>query len=131
LKCDLAMIDKRRTGPNEAKAMNVVGAVKDKDVVIFDDMIDTAGTLVEAVVALKKFGAKRIWACATHGVLSNPACDRIVACEELEGLIVTDTIPLSKELTQIPKITVLSVSELLAKAIHRTYNHDSVSSLFV
>src|SRR3989338_2795334 len=92
LQTDMAMIDKRRTGPNEAKAMNVVGDVKGKNVVIFDDMIDTAGTLIEGVHALKKNGALKIYACATHGVFSGPTISRISECAELEEVIVTDTI---------------------------------------
>lgn len=131
LNTDIAMIDKRRTGPNVAKAMSIVGDVKDKDVIIIDDMIDTAGTLVEAATTLKKNGAKKIYAFATHGVLSTPAAERIGNCVELEGVFVTDTIPLSEECKKIQKIHVLSVSEILAKAIHRTFNHDSVSSLFI
>ena len=128
---DIAMIDKRRTGPNVAKAMNSVGDVKDKDVIIVDDMIDTAGTLIEAARTLKEHGAKKIYSFATHGVFSPPAAERISACKELEAVIVTDTIPLTKELKKVEKIKVLSTAEILSKAIHRTFNHDSVSSLFV
>lgn len=131
LKSDIALIDKRRTGPNVAKAYRVVGEVKGRDVVIFDDMIDTAGTLVEAARVLKLEGCNRIICCATHGVFSPPALERIEQCEDLEQIIVTDTIPLLPEAKKIKKITVLTVADLLAKAIHRTYNHDSVSSLFV
>ncbi len=128
---DIAMIDKRRTGPNVAKAMNIVGDVKDKDVIIVDDMIDTAGTLIEAARTLKEHGAKKIYSFATHGVFSPPAAERISGCEELEAVIVTDTIPLTAELQKVDKIKVLSTAEILSKAIHRTFNHDSVSSLFV
>lgn len=131
LNVDIAMIDKRRTGPNVAQAMNVVGDVKDKNAIIIDDMIDTAGTLVEAAAALKKYGAKNIYAFATHGVLSNPASERILNSKDLEAVFVTDTIPLSPEAKAVDKIQVLSVSEILAKAIHRVFNHDSVSSLFL
>lgn len=131
LQTDIAMIDKRRTAPNVAKAMNIVGDVKGKDVIIVDDMIDTAGTLVEAAKTLKVHGAQKIYAFATHGVFSDPAAERIKACGELEAVIVTDTIPLTKKLKEIEKIKVLSTSEILAKAIHRTFNHDSVSSLFI
>jgi ribose-phosphate pyrophosphokinase len=125
------MIDKRRTGPNVAKAMNVIGDVKGKNVVIIDDMIDTAGTLVEGVQALKKNGALKIYACSTHGVFSGPAIQRIQECADLEEVIVTDTIPLSEEGKKVSKIKVLSTADLLSKAIHRTFNHDSVSSLFI
>lgn len=128
---DIAMIDKRRTGPNVAKAMNIVGDVKDKDVIIIDDMIDTAGTLIEAAKTLRDHGAKKIYSFATHGVFSPPAAERISSCTELEAVVVTDTIPLTAELKKIDKIKVLTTAEILSKAIHRTFNHDSVSSLFV
>lgn len=131
LHTDIAMIDKRRTGPNVAKAMNIVGDVKDKDVIIVDDMIDTAGTLVEAAKTLKQHGAKKIYCFATHGVFSGPAAERIDASQELEGVIVTDTIPLSDAMRKVEKVHVLTVAEILSKAIHRTFNHDSVSSLFI
>lgn len=131
LSTDIALIDKRRTGPNVAEAMNVIGDVKEKDCIIIDDMVDTAGTLVQAAIALKKNGAKRIYCVATHPVFSDPALKRIESCEELEAIIVTDTIPLSDAARKISKIKVVSTSEILAKAIHRTFNHDSVSSLFV
>ena len=131
LKCDIALIDKRRTGPNVAKAMNVVGDVKGKDLIIIDDMIDTAGTLVEAARVLKSEGCGKIIACATHAIFSDPAIERISSCEEISEVVVTDTIPLSEKARTCPKITVLSTAELLARAIHRTFNHDSVSSLFI
>lgn len=131
LKCDLAMIDKRRTGKNVAKAMNIVGDVKGKEAIIIDDMIDTAGTLIEAANALRDKGATKVYACATHPVFSDPAYERIAGCAELDQVIVTDTIPIRKDGKDISKIKVLSVTEILAKAIHRTFNNDSVSSLFV
>jgi ribose-phosphate pyrophosphokinase len=131
LERDIAMIDKRRTGPNVAKAMNIIGDVEGKDVVIVDDMIDTAGTLVEAARTLKENGAKSIHVVATHGVFSPPAAERIANCVELESVIVTDTIPLCKEMKSIEKVKVLTTAEILSKAIHRTFNHDSVSSLFI
>jgi ribose-phosphate pyrophosphokinase len=131
LKADIAMIDKRRTGKNIAKAMNIVGDVEGKECIIIDDMIDTAGTLVEACKALKQNGATKVYACATHPIFSNPALERIQNSEDLDQVIVTDTIPLSEEGQKMSKITVLSTAELLSKAIHRTFNNDSVSSLFV
>lgn len=131
LEADLALIDKRRTGPNVAEAMNVIGDVAGKDCIIIDDMIDTAGTLVQAAKALRKNGAKRIYAASTHPVFSPPAIERIAACEELEAVIVTDTIPLSENAKQLSKIKVVTTADILAKAIHRTFNHDSVSSLFI
>ncbi len=130
LNASVAMIDKRRTGPNVAKAMNVVGDVKGKTAIILDDMIDTAGTLCEAVHAVLDHGATKVYACATHGVLSGPAIERITAAP-IESVIVTDTIPLSDEARASNKIVQLSVADLLAEAIYRIHNYDSVSSLFV
>lgn len=131
LNTELALIDKRRTGPNVAEAMNVIGDVTGKDCIIIDDMIDTAGTLVQAARALRKAGANRIYAAATHPVFSDPAIQRIAECEELEAVIVTDTIPLSEAARKLDKIKVVSTGDILSKAIHRTFNHDSVSSLFI
>lgn len=131
LEADLALIDKRRTGPNVAEAMNVIGDVNGKDCIIIDDMIDTAGTLVQAAKALRKNGARRIYAAATHPVFSDPAIQRIAECEELEAVLVTDTIPLSEKARKVDKIKVVTTADILAKAIHRTFNHDSVSSLFI
>lgn len=131
LEADLALIDKRRTGPNVAEAMNVIGDVSGKDCIIIDDMIDTAGTLVQAAKALRKNGAKKIYAAATHPVFSDPAIKRISECDELDAVIVTDTIPLSEQAKRVEKIKVVTTADILAKAIHRTFNHDSVSSLFI
>ena len=124
------MIDKRRTGPNVAKAMNVVGDVSGKVAIIIDDMIDTAGTLTEAANAVLAHGATKVYAVATHGVLSGPAIERI-SNSKIEKVIVTDTIPLSPAAQACPKIQQLTVSDLLAEAIHRIHNYDSVSSLFI
>ncbi|MGZ3789524.1 MAG: ribose-phosphate diphosphokinase [Bacteriovorax sp.] len=131
LNAEIAMIDKRRTGKNIAEAMNVIGNVNGKECIIIDDMIDTAGTLVEACRALRKHGATKIYACATHPVFSDPAIKRISECAELDRVIVTDTIPLTDAAKKLDKIKLLSTAELLAKAIHRTFNNDSVSSLFI
>ncbi len=131
LKADIAMIDKRRTGKNVAKAMNIVGNIEGKECIIIDDMVDTAGTLIEACRALKDNGATKVYACATHPIFSGPALDRIAGADELDKIIVTDTIPLSPEAESIDKIHVLDTAEILAKAIHRTFNNDSVSSLFI
>jgi ribose-phosphate pyrophosphokinase len=131
MNAELALIDKRRTGPNVAEAMNVIGDVSGKDCIIIDDMIDTAGTLVQAAKALRRNGAKKIYAAATHPVFSDPAIQRLGECEELDAIIVTDTIPLSENAKKLNKIKLVSTSEILAKAIHRTFNHDSVSSLFI
>lgn len=126
----VAMIDKRRTGPNVAKAMNLIGSVEGKIAVILDDMIDTAGTLVEAAETVKKHGATKVYACATHAVLSGPAVERIKA-SVLEQVIVTDTIPLRDDAKALGgKIQVLSSAVLLAEAIRRIHSYESVSSLF-
>jgi ribose-phosphate pyrophosphokinase len=130
LDCTVAMIDKRRTGPNVAKAMNVVGDVDGKIAVIVDDMIDTAGTLCEAVNALIEHGATEVYAAATHGVLSGPAVDRITA-SPIKQVIVTDTIPLSDAAKACGKIKQLSVAQILGDAIFRVHNYDSVSQLFI
>jgi ribose-phosphate pyrophosphokinase len=126
----VAMIDKRRTGPNVAKAMNIVGEVEGKIAIILDDMIDTAGTLTEAAHAVLDKGATKVFAAATHGVLSGPAIERINA-SKIEKVIVTDTIPLSADAKACKKIVQLSVADLFAEAIYRIHNYDSVSSLFI
>jgi len=130
LECTLAVIDKRRTGPNVAEVMNLIGDVRDKVAVILDDMIDTAGTLTQAAKALKENGARAIYACATHGVLSGPAIERINN-SDIEEIVLTDTIPLGDKGQFTSKIRMLSVAELLAEAIRRIHEDESVSSLFV
>lgn len=130
LGCSLAIIDKRRTGPNVAEVMHLIGEVRDKTAIILDDMIDTAGTLTQAAKALKNHGAKAIHACATHGVLSGPAIERINS-SDIEELIITDTVPLGDKEPQTTKIKVLTSAELLAEAIRRIHEDESVSSLFV
>jgi ribose-phosphate pyrophosphokinase len=107
----------------------LIGDVKDKDVVIIDDMIDTAGTLMQAVEAVKREGARRVLACGVHPVLSGPAMERI-GNPQLEELIITNTIPLPRD-KQLPKIHALSVAPLLAEAIRRIHGEESVSNLFV
>jgi ribose-phosphate pyrophosphokinase len=129
LHAGLAIIDKRRDGPNVAVFMHLIGDVKGKDAVIIDDMIDTAGTLVQAADALKREGARRILACGVHPVLSGPAMARLEGAP-LEEVVVTNSIPLGKD-KAIPKITVLSVAPLLAEAIRRIHDEESVSTLFV
>jgi ribose-phosphate pyrophosphokinase len=126
----LAIIDKRRDRPNEAKVMNIIGDVKGKTAVVLDDMVDTAGTLCKAAEALKQQGANEVHACITHPVLSGPAVSRIKE-SVLESLVVTNTIPLREEAQKVDKIKVLSVSDLLGEAIRRIHKDDSVSSLFV
>lgn len=130
LGCSLAVIDKRRTGPNVAEVMHLIGDVRDKIAIILDDMIDTAGTLTQAAKALKENGAKAIFACATHGVLSGPAIERINN-SDIEEVVLTDTIPLGEKEAQTGKVHMLSVAELLAEAIKRIHQDESVSSLFV
>jgi ribose-phosphate pyrophosphokinase len=130
LECTLAIIDKRRTGPNVAEVMHLVGDVKGKIAIILDDMIDTAGTLTQAAKALKEHGAKTIYACATHGVLSGPAIERINA-SDIEEVVITNTIPLGEKSALTSKIKVLSIAELLAETIRRIHEDESVSSLFV
>jgi ribose-phosphate pyrophosphokinase len=129
LKAGLAIIDKRRDGNNVAVFMHLIGDVKGRDAVIVDDMIDTAGTLIQAVDALRREGARRIVACAVHGVLSGPAIGRI-RDSGLEEVIITNTVPLTPE-RQLSKIRVLSVAPLLAEAIRRIHDEESVSTLFV
>ena len=130
LNAGLAIIDKRRDAPNQAKAMAVIGDVADKIVVILDDMVDTAGTLVEAAGAIMKNGAREIHASCCHPVLSGPAIERIED-SDLKTLVVTDTIPLKKNAKACNKIKVLSTSELIGEAIIRSFKGDSVTSLFV
>jgi ribose-phosphate pyrophosphokinase len=130
LDADLAIVDKRRSAPNQAKAMAVIGDVKDKIAVILDDMADTAGTLTEAAHALKEGGAREIHACCAHAVLSGPAIGRITK-SEMKSLVVTDTIPLKEKAAACGKIVVISISELVGEAIIRSYRGDSVTSLFV
>jgi ribose-phosphate pyrophosphokinase len=129
IECPIAIVDKRRSGPNEAKAYHLIGDVKDKTAIIVDDIIDTAGTLTQAVDSLYKYGAKRVFAVATHPVLSGPAVSRVIE-SPLEKVWVTDTIPLSEAAKASGKIEVVSVASLLAEAIKRIHGNDSVSSLF-
>jgi ribose-phosphate pyrophosphokinase len=130
LDADLAIIDKRRSAPNQAKAMAVIGDVQDKVAVILDDMADTAGTLTGAADALKAEGAREIHACCAHAVLSGPAIERIVN-SNIKNLVVTDTIPLTENAAACGKIAVISIAELVGEAIIRSYRGDSVTSLFV
>ncbi|AHI06448.1 ribose-phosphate pyrophosphokinase [Bdellovibrio bacteriovorus W] len=129
IEASIAIIDKRRSGPNEAKALHLIGDVTGKTAVIVDDMIDTAGTLTQAVDSLIKNGAKRVIAVATHPVLSGPAIRRLKE-SPIDKVWVTDTIPLSDEAKECGKIEVISVAAVLAEAIKRIHGNDSVSSLF-
>ncbi len=130
LNSDLAIIDKRRDAPNQAKAMAVIGDVTNKVAVILDDMADTAGTLTGAAEAIKNAGAREIHACCSHAVLSGPAIERI-SDSVLKSMVVTDTIPLSEKAAACDKIKVLTISQLVGEAIVRSYRGDSVTSLFV
>jgi len=130
LHAGLAIVDKRRSAPNQAKAMAIIGDVEGKTAIILDDMVDTAGTLAEAAGVIKDSGAKDVYACCTHPVLSGPAVERI-AKSSLKSLLVTDTIPLSKEAELCDKIKTVSIARLVSEAIIRSYRGDSVNSLFV
>jgi ribose-phosphate pyrophosphokinase len=130
LKAHLAIIDKRRERANVSEVMHLIGDVEGRDCIIVDDMIDTAGTLCNAAKAVMDNGARKVVACATHGVLSGPAVQRIEA-SVLEEVVVTDSQPLSAEARACKKIRVLTLSKLLGEAIRRIHNADSVSSLFV
>jgi len=130
LNSDLAIIDKRRPKPNVAKVMNIIGDVAGRTCVIMDDMVDTANTLCEAAAALKKKGAIKVVAYATHPVLSGPAAERIMN-SELDELVVTDTIALNEVNRSCKKIRQLSTAELMAETIRRISSEDSVSSLFM
>ena len=127
LNLDLVIVDKRRERANESEVMNIIGDVDGKDVILIDDMIDTAGTMVKAASALKNKGATSVMAFCTHPVLSGPAYERIEN-GELDELVVTDTIPLKQS---SDKINVLSVSKLFAEVIRRIYHNESVNGLFI
>jgi ribose-phosphate pyrophosphokinase len=124
----IAIIEKRRPKANVSEVMNVIGDIQNKNVILVDDIIDTAGTITKAASVLKNFGAKKVYGAATHGVLSGPAIERINN-SELEKFIITDTIPISKE-KKIDKIDVVSVAPLFAEAIRRIHGNESVSKLF-
>ena len=129
LDADLAIVDKRRPSPNEAEVMNIIGQVSGRTVLICDDMIDTAGTLIHTAQALKREEAARVLTCATHGVLSGPACERL-RHDVIEEIILTNTIPIDAS-KRLPNMTVLSVARLLAQAICSIHEETSISTLFV
>jgi len=128
LDATMGIIDKRRPAANVAEVMNVIGEVEGKDCLLSDDMIDTAGTMAEAAHALKNLGARDIYACATHALLSGPAVERLSKAPFKE-IVVTDTVPVPQE-KRFPGLTVISVGELLGRAIRYTHSNESVSSLF-
>jgi len=125
----IAIVDKRRPMANVSEIMNIIGEIKDKNVILIDDMIDTAGTIVNAAKALRELGAKDIYACCTHGVFSGPARTRIKE-SIIKELVVLDTINLSQEMKELDNITSLSVAPIFAESIRRIFNNDSVSKLF-
>ena len=127
---DLVIIDKRRARANQSEVVNIIGEVQDKNCVMIDDMVDTAGTLCHAASALKKHGARTVDAYITHPVLSGPAVSRITE-SELDNMVVTDTIPLNAEARACKKIRQLSTAELLAETMRRISTDESVSSLYV
>ncbi|MEO5667822.1 MAG: ribose-phosphate pyrophosphokinase [Bdellovibrionota bacterium] len=129
LDAPLAIVDKRRSGPNEAKAMNLIGEIRGRTAIIVDDIIDTAGTLCEAVRLLRQEGAAGVVAFASHGVFSGPAIQRLKAAE-LDEILITDTIPLQEDFKELKNLTVLSVAPLVAETIRRIQRNDSVSALF-
>lgn len=125
----IAIVDKRRPEPNVSEIMNIIGDVKGKNVILIDDMIDTAGTIVNAAKALKEMGAKDVYACCTHGVFSGPAVSRIKD-SEISELVVLDTIDVSPEMKSLKNVTMLSVAPIFSEAIRRIFNNDSVSTMF-
>ncbi|HKI06446.1 MAG TPA: ribose-phosphate pyrophosphokinase [Thermoanaerobaculia bacterium] len=130
LEAGLAIVDKRRTAPNEAEIMHVIGDVAGCNCIVVDDIIDTAGTLTKTVDALKNKGAERVLAAGVHGILSGPALQRI-ADSTLEAVFITNTTPVEDKLSRLPKLRPLSVAPLLGEAIRRIHENSSVSSLFV
>jgi ribose-phosphate pyrophosphokinase len=129
LQASLAIIDKRREGPNQAQVMNIIGDVEGRNALLLDDMIDTAGTIVQGAQACMDKGARSVWAACSHPVLSGPALERLQK-SRLSEVVVTNTIPLNGKESQCPKLRVLSVAPLLGEAISRIHDEESVSSLF-
>ena len=130
LGASIAIIDKRRSAPNVAEVMNIIGDVDGRDALLLDDMIDTAGTITQAVTAIRAHGARKVYAACTHAVLSGPAIDRLNA-SELSQVVVTNTIELDSKLNVCPKLKALTVAPLLGQAIRCIHEETSVSSLFM
>ncbi len=130
LNTGLAIIDKRRPRPNSSEVMNLIGDVKGKDAILVDDMVDTAGTLTQAALALKEKGARKVVAYAVHPILSGPAIQRITD-SVLEEAVFCDTVPLAPAAQACPKIRILTTERLFGEAIARIHRADSLSSLFV
>jgi ribose-phosphate pyrophosphokinase len=129
LGADLAIVDKRRASPEKTEVMHVLGNVRGKNAIMVDDIIATGGSMIEAAEVLRKKGVKSIYAAVSHGILSGPALERIRNCVVLKEVVITDSIPL-KNPDKNPKVKVLSVAQLLAEAIGRIHNEESISSLF-
>jgi ribose-phosphate pyrophosphokinase len=129
LGADLAIVDKRRASPEKTEVMHVLGNVRGKNAVMVDDIIATGGSMIEAAEVLRKKGVKSLYAAVSHGILSGPALERIRNCSILKEVVITDSIPL-KNPDKNPKVKVLSVAQLLAEAIGRIHNEESISSLF-
>lgn len=128
LECPIAIVDKRRPKPNVSEIMNIIGEIEGKTAILVDDMVDTAGTITNAANALKKLGAKEVYACATHPVLSGPAIQRIQD-SEIKQMILLNTIPVPPD-KKIEKMKILSVAPLFAEAMMRVFNNESISKLF-
>lgn len=129
LECPIAIVDKRRPAPNQSEVMNVIGDVKDKNCIILDDMIDTAGSITNAANAIKKLGAKNVYVAVTHGVLSGPAIERLEN-SVIEEMIILNTIPLTDEKKKSTKIKTLSVAPIFAESIRRIHNNEPLSVMF-
>lgn len=129
LECPIAIVDKRRPAPNQSEVMNVIGDVKDKNCIILDDMIDTAGSITNAASAIKKLGAKNVYVAVTHGVLSGPAIERLEN-SVIEEVIILNTIPLTDEKKKSTKIKTLSVAPIFAESIRRIHNNEPLSVIF-
>lgn len=128
MNCPIAIVDKRRPEPNKSEIMNIIGDIKGKNCIILDDMIDTAGTITNAANAIKDMGAKEVYACATHGVLSGPAIERLEK-SAIKELVILNTLPIPEE-KKIDKMTILSTAPIFAETISRVYTHGSVSAMF-
>jgi ribose-phosphate pyrophosphokinase len=126
--CPIAIVDKRRPEPNKSEIMNIIGDIKGKNCILLDDMIDTAGTICNAANALKELGAKEVYACATHAVLSGPAVERI-AKSSIKEMVLLNTVPIPEE-KRLDKMTFLSVGPIFSEVITRVYTGGSVSTLF-
>ncbi|MCK5081520.1 MAG: ribose-phosphate pyrophosphokinase [Candidatus Omnitrophica bacterium] len=129
LSAGFAIVDKRRNSPESISVMHILGNVKGKNAILVDDICATAGSLIEAIAALKKKGVQEVYAAISHGILSGKALERIKKCKELKELVITNSIPLSKE-KQISKIKHVSIASLLAEAIRRIHDEESISCLF-